>query len=201
MKPMFIIYWLATTMLIAILPAPTLRKRAMVRNASRTQPFIGSWMTKSIGLTVVFSQILLLSESGICSEDALDKKSSEELAVCQVEEPTQTPDTRKYPWELLKEPQFRSAYFSALGYEPQKKHWLSLIGPGPRSKTIIVNDQVFLYTWSCKQHECDTHEIHLLFDARKATIFGLLVENTSISLLGNPSKCIQKAIEQQLIKK
>lgn len=150
---------------------------------------------------LIFSNLLLLSGSGICSDGTTDRQTVEARAMCQIEEPAQTVNAGKYPWELLKEPRFRSAYLSVLGYEPPKKHWLSLSGPAPRSKTVVVNGREFTYIWSCKQHECDTHAIHLLFDAREAVMFGLLAEDSSTSLLGNPSKCIQKTIEQRLLRK
>lgn len=149
---------------------------------------------------LVVSQ-LLLAGSGICSDGALDRQTVEAEAMCQIEEPSQTVSAGKYPWELLKDPLFHGAYLSVLGYAPPKKHWLSLSGPASRSKTVIVSGREYTYTWSCKQHECDTHSIHLLFDAREAVMFGALAEGTSISWLGNPPKCIQKTIEQRLFRK
>lgn len=101
-----------------------------------------------------------------------------------------------YPWELLKDKNFKAVYVALLRHEHLNVRWLSsLNGPAIKNKLLSIEGKELVYAQSCKQHECNTHIIHLLFADQEKRIYGLLIENDSTKWLGNPPRCTKEALE------
>lgn len=129
---------------------------------------------------------------------AVDSQAAVSHDECQIVEVDKPKDTGWFPWELMKKPAFKKPYLVLLGDEPPKKHWLLLSGPAPRSKSLTIAKHEFEYVWSCKQHECDTHSIHLLFNIFEGDMYGMQIDNSTVRFLGAPSECVRKTFTQLL---
>lgn len=101
-----------------------------------------------------------------------------------------------FPWALIKDKNFKEIYVALLKREHLEGHWIAkLSGPAPKNRLFSIEGKFFLYARSCKQHECNTHAIYLVFDAQDKRIYGLLVENDSARWIGSPSACIKETLE------
>lgn len=101
-----------------------------------------------------------------------------------------------YPWELLKDRKFRNAYYAMLGKKTDEK-WLStLSGPAESAKKVTILNVEYLFIHSCKPHDCDSHNIVIIYSPTSFSIYGKLVEEGVISKLGNPSTEISAALDR-----
>ena len=107
--------------------------------------------------------------------------------------PSRLKEYELYPWELLKNKDFRTAYYKILGTKNDK--WLRLKGPGIMSKHVVINQQSFVMTDSCKTHECGEFNIVILYEPDRKISYGLLREDGKLSFLGEPSACYQQALQ------
>lgn len=115
---------------------------------------------------------------------------------CAIDELPAEEKERLFPWELIRDKNFKDIYVSLIKNKHLEGRWLlSLSGPAPKSLLLNIDGEKFVYTHSCKQHECGSHVIHLLFAAQEKRIYGLLIENNSTIWLGNPSGCTKEALE------
>lgn len=115
---------------------------------------------------------------------------------CIFEELPEHGEQRMFPWELIKDKNFKNIYVALLKREHLNGRWLSsLSGPAPKNRLFSMEGKKVLYAQSCKQHECNTHVIYLAFDAQDKRIHGLLVENDSARWIGSPSVCIKEMLE------
>jgi hypothetical protein len=101
-----------------------------------------------------------------------------------------------YPWELLKDRKFREPYYAMLGKKTDEK-WLStLLGPAEPAKKVTILDVEYLFIHSCKPHDCDSHNIVIIYSPTSFSIYGKLVEEGVISKLGNPGREISAALDR-----
>jgi inhibitor of lysozyme (Ivy) len=101
-----------------------------------------------------------------------------------------------YPWDLLKDRKFRDAYYTMLGKKRSEK-WLSaLSGPSEPAKKITISDTEYLFVHSCKAHECDSHNIVIIYSPTLLRMYGKLGEDGALSTLGKPSTEISATLDK-----
>ena len=101
-----------------------------------------------------------------------------------------------YPWELLKDRKFRESYYAMLGNKKDEK-WLStLSGPSTPARKVTILDVEYWFIHSCKPHECDSHNIVVIYSPKSLRTYGKLVEEGAVSKLGNPSTEIGAALDK-----
>ncbi len=101
-----------------------------------------------------------------------------------------------YPWELLKDRKFRESYYAILGKKKDEK-WLStLSGPSTPVRKVTVLDVEYVFIQSCKPHECDSHNIVVIYSPKSLRTYAKLVEEGAASKLGNPSTEISAALDK-----
>jgi len=101
-----------------------------------------------------------------------------------------------YPWDLLKDPKFRDAYRAMLG-EKSKQKWLStLSGPAEPAKKITIAGAEYMWMHSCKAHDCDTHNIVIIYSPASAHAYAKLSEEGAVSILGNPNAEIKAGLDK-----
>jgi hypothetical protein len=101
-----------------------------------------------------------------------------------------------YPWDLLKDRKFRDAYHLMLG-KKSNETWLStLAGPAEPAKKITISDAEYLFMHSCKAHECNSHNIVIIYSPTLLRVYGKLGEDGAVSTLGNPSAEISAALDK-----
>lgn len=116
---------------------------------------------------------------------------------CAIDEyPVKEEQSFLFPWELIKDKNLKDVYVALLRREHLKGRWLySLNGPATKNRLLSIDGKRFVYIQSCKQHECNTHVVHLLFATQEKHIYGLLIENNSLKWIGSPPGCIKEALE------
>ena len=78
---------------------------------------------------------------------------------------TQSGEAISNPWDLLKDPAFKSAYYKALGSHV-KEDWLTILdGPATPNRKMTVAGQEYLFAKSCKNHDCSDNNLVLLYSA------------------------------------
>lgn len=129
------------------------------------------------------------------ADDASQLPNLNAQSKCAIDELPSIEGKNLHPWELIKDKNFKDVYVALLRGEHLDRRWLSsLSGPAPKSKLLSIDGRKFVYAQSCKQHECNTHVIHLFFSDQEKRMYGLLIENDSTIWLGNPSVCTKEAL-------
>ena len=83
-----------------------------------------------------------------------------------------------------------------LGKKVDEK-WLStLSGPAEPAKKVTILNAEYLFIHSCKPHDCDSHNIVIIYSPTSLRIYGKLVEEGAMSKLGNPSTEISTALDR-----
>lgn len=150
---------------------------------------------KELAFLIFFSWVLVFpSVSSADDASRLPKLSAQNK--CALEELPAEEGQSLFPWDLIKDKNFKDVYVALIRNEHLEGRWLStLSGPAPKSRLLSIDGRKFVYARSCKQHECNSHVIHLLFTAQEKHIYGLLIENNSAIWLGRPSGCTKEALE------
>lgn len=101
-----------------------------------------------------------------------------------------------YPWELMKDQQFRKAYHAILGEKAGEK-WLSTLnGPStPATRSSILGVE-YLVLQLCKPHDCGEHNILIIYSPASHAVYAKLVEEGKASILGKPSGEISSALHR-----
>lgn len=98
--------------------------------------------------------------------------------------------------DLLSDPRFKAAYVKALG-PSAKDRWLSrLDGPGPELRKLKVAGTEYTLAATCKPHECADSNLVLLWAPKTAVLHGLVFQNGSNALLGNPPPEVAKELQR-----
>ncbi|MCV2356982.1 hypothetical protein LNV09_22800 [Paucibacter sp. B2R-40] len=102
----------------------------------------------------------------------------------------------QHAWDLLKQPDFKSAYLEALGSKVQEK-WLTKL-PGPSNEAVhkVIGGEEFLLLSSCKPHACDTDNIAIAYGKATKRVYAKLREESGTTvLIGAPSAGIKSELE------
>ncbi len=98
----------------------------------------------------------------------------------------------KYPWELLKDREFKSIYIKSLG-ELSNIPWIrNISGVGGKNKIVKINGKRYVYISFCKPHMCDTEMVYLIYSPDDKRLFGVYLiesDNDFVKVpIGNPSE-------------
>jgi len=104
-------------------------------------------------------------------------------------------DATTSPDELLRNPQFKAAYFSALGPKTKDK-WLSTLANSGLVRTERVAGDSWQVVTPCKPHDCGDNNLLLLWAPAKGVVVGKLFERGKTTLLGAPSPVMAAELEQ-----
>jgi hypothetical protein len=111
-------------------------------------------MKKLTYLIVFFWVLVFPSVSSADDAPRLPNLSAQNK--CAIEELPADGGQSLYPWELIKDKNFKDVYVPLIRDEHLEEHWLlSLSGPAPKSKQLSIDGRKFVYARSCKQHECN----------------------------------------------
>lgn len=147
-------------------------------------------------IAVIISLWIFASSSISIADDASLLSNLDTQSECTIRELPEKEGQSLFPWELIKDNSFKKAYVALLRQENLKERWLSTLnGPATKNRLLHVGGKKFVYMQSCKQHECNTHTIRLLFSPQEKRIYGKLVEGNSIMWLGSPTVCDKEAME------
>ena len=116
------------------------------------------------------------------------------LTLCLI--PTLGIAEEPYPWELMKNRKFREHYNALLGKKIGEKWLATLSGPAEPAKKVTIVDGDYLFIHSCKPHDCDTHNIVIIYSPTSSSMYAKLVEEGAPSKLGNPSTEISAALDK-----
>ena len=101
-----------------------------------------------------------------------------------------------YPEDLLKDPKFRQAYHTMLG-EKKSVKWLStLSGPAEPPKKVTEAGAEFLFFHICKAHDCNVHNMVVLYSASTSRCYAKLREGDRVFRLGKPSAPISATLDR-----
>ena len=97
-----------------------------------------------------------------------------------------------YPWDLLKDKNFKNLYIKSLG-ELKNIPWIrNISGVGGKNKIVEIDGKKYIYITFCKPHFCDTEMVYLLFSPEENKLFGVyLIESDydfSKILIGKPTE-------------
>ena len=97
-----------------------------------------------------------------------------------------------YPWELLKDKNFKNLYLKALGGLKNIPWIRGISAVGGKNKIVEIKGKKYIYITFCKPHFCDTEMVYLLYSPEENRLFGVyLIESDydfSKVLIGNPSE-------------
>lgn len=97
-------------------------------------------------------------------------------------------------FEMLRERDFRQAYFATLG-ELKAERWLAeLPGPSSGGTDELVDGVQFVFTDSCKPHDCDEENLVIAYARTKKKAYILVKTKGVLRTLGEPSPSIAAAL-------
>ena len=101
-----------------------------------------------------------------------------------------------YAWGIIKLTDFNRSYKATIGLRVKEK-WLRLLdGPSTKNKLVATQKANFIAVNSCKQNDCDTDHILILFDPSINKCWALLVENGVIAWLGDPDDWMKNLLRE-----
>jgi inhibitor of lysozyme (Ivy) len=109
---------------------------------------------------------------------------------------TSQSDSMVGPPELLNDPNFKSAYYKALGPKV-KESWLArLDGPAPPVKKIKIAGTDYLFASACKNHDCADNNTVLLYSAAQGIVYGKIVQQRRAALIGAPPPAVVAELDR-----
>lgn len=100
------------------------------------------------------------------------------------------------PWDLLKDPKFKSAYYRALGSKV-KESWLAdLDGPATPTTKINVAGNEYVFAKSCKNHDCGDNNVVLLYSPAQGKVYGKIFDRRRALLIGAPSAALAAELDR-----
>ena len=98
------------------------------------------------------------------------------------------------PWQLLEQPEFKSAYTKALGPK-SKERWLAKRdGPAPQPAFEQVAGVRYVMNSFCKNHGCGDHSAVILYSPENKQVYGTVYEKGRTTLLGDPPPDVAAAL-------
>jgi len=105
-----------------------------------------------------------------------------------------------YPWDLLKDEEFKSLYYQALG-KLNNVYWIKKMqGVGSPVKKLILDGKEYLFITFCKPHACNTDFVLLLYNPQNKEIFGYYVSEKGKYPIGNIDKNKEKLLNRAYAK-
>ncbi|MCV2360033.1 inhibitor of vertebrate lysozyme family protein [Paucibacter sp. TC2R-5] len=106
-----------------------------------------------------------------------------------------------YAWDLLKRPEFKSAYLKVLGPKASQSWIAKLLGPSEQATRTTIGGEEYIFANSCKPHACDTDNLAIAFGLVSKQVFVLLHEDSGTNVLfGAPPVAVKAEIEAYYLK-
>ena len=104
-----------------------------------------------------------------------------------------------YPWDMLKDGDFKQAYRAMLGTKAKLRWLAKLDGPANPVERIEVGEdrESFILIKACKPHDCTSHNIVVLYSPNQKVTYAKLVESPGSVLLGRPPASLVAILEEQ----
>jgi len=150
------------------------------------------WISQLI-LLIVFISVCTRGSS-VYAENNNSRATNMISPDCKFSKIDFTDEMKKYevfPWQILKNKEFKTKYYSMLGNRANVK-WLKRLS-GPGRTNLLLNTEMgrFVFVSSCMPNSCNTHYIYILYNTIDQNINALLIENEKPVWLGNPYDSIR----------
>ncbi len=160
---------------------------------------------KRIGPVLVIIAVCFILSSGLAggesqSKAPVPKKGKNQVVIEYVSFPDQYKKYDVYPWETLKDDDFRKSY-SVMIHEGKFEDWIKSLSGTAASKNRMIQafKQKFLLIVSCKPHLCDTSQIVVLYDPAKKHTYSLLARDGRFYFFGQPSENVRDLLNILLV--
>ncbi|MSM38428.1 MAG: hypothetical protein GJT30_02215 [Geobacter sp.] len=90
-----------------------------------------------------------------------------------------------YPWELKKVNEFIMPYNKLASKYNFDKWATDMSGPGRRNRLIKIKSVEYILVRTCKQKECDTNNLLILFEPVNKEFCGLFINNSNKMHVGS----------------
>ncbi len=104
--------------------------------------------------------------------------------------------TQLYPWDLIKDAEFKKAFLTMLGMEHQDKWLVELSGVSSFVETMKIGSEEYLTLHSCKAHSCNTENIVVIYSQSSRQAFAQLRKNDHYFILGSPPEIVRKKLRE-----
>lgn len=103
-----------------------------------------------------------------------------------------------YPWELLKERDFKRAYGAMLGSHIRHPWLAKLDGPANRVVHIQIgtDHQDFVHLKACRPHNCSSDYITVLYSQKYRVAYARLVLPSGVFMLGRPPEDVAQVLTE-----
>lgn len=91
--------------------------------------------------------------------------------------------------DLLKNPQFKTAYFAALGPKAKEK-WLREMTNSSLVRSVRIDGDDYQVAAPCKPHDCGDNNLLVIYSPTKGAVYGSLHEKGSTTLIGAPGPAL-----------
>lgn len=97
----------------------------------------------------------------------------------------------------LADPEFKRAYYRALGPKVRESWLARLDGPSPGQKSVFVAGADYIEIAFCKAHDCHDNNAVLLYSRAAGSVYGLVFEaNRRSTLIGQPPPAIAAELQR-----
>jgi hypothetical protein len=97
----------------------------------------------------------------------------------------------------LADPEFKRAYYRALGPKVRETWLARLDGPSPGQKSVLVAEADYIEIAFCKAHDCHDNNVVLLFSRASGTVYGLVFEaGRRSTLIGQPPPAVAAELQR-----
>lgn len=97
--------------------------------------------------------------------------------------------------DLLKNPQFKTAYLAALGPKAKEK-WLREMSNSSLVRNVRIEGEDYQVASPCKPHDCGDNNLLLIYAPAKGTVYGSLYEKGKTTLIGAPGPALGAELER-----
>lgn len=104
-----------------------------------------------------------------------------------------------YPWNMLKDGDFKHAYREMLGPKAKLRWLAKLDGPARPVERIEVGEgrESFILIKACKPNDCGNSNIVILYSPKQKAAYAKLVESYASVYLGSPPARLAAVLEEQ----
>lgn len=108
-------------------------------------------------------------------------------------------DTMVTTDDLLKNPQFKSAYLAALGPKAKEK-WLREMTNSSLVRNVKLDGVDYQVAAPCKPHDCGDNNLLVIYSPTKGAVYGSLHEKGRTTLIGAPGPALGAELERMWTK-
>jgi Inhibitor of vertebrate lysozyme (Ivy) len=104
-----------------------------------------------------------------------------------------------YPWEMLKDRDFKRAYVSMLGSNAKLRWLAKLDGPANPVEHVKVGTagEDFVVIKACRPHMCNIDNVVILYSPTRRVAYAKLALSSSSAFLGNPPIEVKALLDER----